>query len=71
MRGYEERIAHGGTVSAAYEEWAAEREQELLRICRSRTATVDEVRAAQAQLEEVDRVARLRERCRISIEGSQ
>lgn len=68
MTDYEERIIHGGTVSAAYEAYAKAREEGLLRICASRTASMEDVRAAQAQLEEVRRLMELREQLRKRME---
>lgn len=39
--------------------YADDREHQLLLVCRSRMASVDDVRAAQAQLEEIERLRRL------------
>lgn len=70
-QGYEYQILHGGAGVTAIEMYAEERIRQLTMTCVSTSASLEEIRVAQAGIAEMELIRSLRTRLRAQREGQE
>lgn len=70
MKDFEHQIMNGGVTTSAFEDYARERIEELTRVCINPEASLEQIRVAQAGIQELDLITGLRERLKLQWEST-
>lgn len=70
MRDFEHQIMNGGATTSAFEDYAHDRISELTRICINTEASLEQIRVAQAGIQELELIVGLRERLKLQWEST-